>query len=853
MSELVTLTIDGQKTSVPKGTLVIEAATQLGIDIPRFCYHPKLSAVGMCRMCLGEVGMPKMNPDRTPALNEDGTPEIAMMPKPQTLCTTQSSEGMVVLTETEAVKKMQHGMMEFFLANHPLDCPVCDKGGECMLQDQAMGYGYGTSRVQDLYHLRRDLAKDYPLSPLITLDQERCIQCARCTRFCDEIAHDHVLGLFNRGSKTLIGSLSDPPFDSKFSGNTADICPVGALTSRQYRFRSRVWELKNIPTVSMADGSGTNIFVGVRNETFNRVIPRANESINECWISDRDRFGLEFCADEERLLQPLVRRGENLEPATWDEALQMVADKLRSTPKEKIAAVGGPKLTNEAALAMAKLFREVVSTPNLDSAWQSTPVTPGTPPANLYEELENADTIVLVGTNPNEELPILDLRLKKAAFQKKAALITINPTKTPLDNLAKHVLVSHAGTEGDVVNALSKLVHQSWHDEPEKTEILQALKEQTGAREWLDSLAPYASGKVSQSAGIDEAALRGAAEAIANSQNIFFLTGENVAPETLAALQNLSALKDRRDHLIVLQTEANAVGVRRAGLAPRENENSGAQILDAAANGEIEVLFLAATNPLNGARDYETARTALEKTPFVVAQTLFINGVTDFADVVLPAASFMEQDGTTTNFAGRVQKLQQVFRPRERRDEQGNTLSACAPDWMIFTKLALLLGAEWTQKSVAEWTSLGAGLPDALPAPKHFLPANGAPSTPAAAPEGQLNLIAGPLHYDGGESFQHSSRLHLVVPQPFVKLHRNDARKLGVATGAIVELKTARGAVQVEAKVGRDVKEGTAWMPLRSREVRFNTLSDGGSTPVTVTKIEDAPAPRELEPVVVTA
>jgi NADH-quinone oxidoreductase subunit G len=853
MSELVTLIIDGQKTSVPKGTLVIEAATSLGIDIPRFCYHPKLSAVGMCRMCLGEVGMPKMNPDRTPALKEDGTPEIAMMPKPQTLCTTQASEGMVVLTETEDVKKMQHGMMEFFLANHPLDCPVCDKGGECMLQDQAMGYGYGTSRVQDLYHLRRDLSKDYPLSPLITLDQERCIQCARCTRFCDEVAQDHVLGLFNRGSKTLIGSLSDPPFDTKFSGNTADICPVGALTSRQYRFRSRVWELKNIPTVSMADGSGTNIFVGVRNETFNRVIPRANESINECWISDRDRFGLEFCADEARLLQPLVRRGENLELATWDEALQMVADKLKSTPKEKIAAVGGPKLTNEAALAMAKLFREVVSTPNLDSQWQSTPVTPGTPPANLYEELENADAIVLVGTNPNEELPILDLRLKKAAFQKKAALITINPTKTPLDNLAKHVLISEAGTEGDVVNALSKLVHQSWHDEPEKTETLQALKEQTGAREWLDSLAPYASGKVSQNAGVDETVLRGAAETIANSQNIFFLTGENVAPETLTALQNLSALKDRRDHLIVLQTGANAVGVRRAGLAPREGENSGAKVLEAAANGEIEVLFLAATNPLNAGREYSQAKAALEKTPFVVAQTLFLNDITDYADVVLPAASFMEQDGTVTNFAGRVQKLQQVFRPRERRDEAGNTLSACAPDWMIFTKLALLLGTDWTQKSVADWTALAAQLPEALPAPKHFASASGALSTPGAAPEGQLNLVSGPLHYDGGESFQHSSRLHLVVPQPFVKLHRNDARKLGVETGAIVELKTARGVVQAEAKVGRDVKEGTAWMPWRSREVRFNTLSDGGSTPVTVTKIEDAPAPKALEPVVVTA
>jgi NADH-quinone oxidoreductase subunit G len=182
MPDLVTVTIDGQKITVPKGTLIIEAATQLGVDVPRFCYHPKLSAVGMCRMCLGEVGMPKMNPDKTPALNEDGTPAIAMMPKPQTLCTTQAAEGMVVLSETPAIIKAREGVLEFFLANHPLDCPVCDKGGECMLQDQSMAYAQGLSRVQDMYHLRKDLEKDYPISELITLDRERCIQCARCTR-----------------------------------------------------------------------------------------------------------------------------------------------------------------------------------------------------------------------------------------------------------------------------------------------------------------------------------------------------------------------------------------------------------------------------------------------------------------------------------------------------------------------------------------------------------------------------------------------------------------------------------------------------------------------------------------------
>lgn len=853
MSELVSLSIDGQKVSVPKGTLAIEAATQLGIDVPRFCYHPKLSAVGMCRMCLAEVGMPKMNPDRTPALNEDGTPQIAMMPKPQTLCTTQAAEGMVVITESDAVKKMQHGVMEFFLANHPLDCPVCDKGGECMLQDQAMGYGQTVSRVQDMYHLRKDLAKDFPLSPLITLDQERCIQCARCTRFCDEVAQDHVLGLFERSSSTLIGTLSDPPFDTKFSGNTIDLCPVGALTSRQFRFRSRVWELKNVPTISMADGCGTNIHVGTRNETYVRVIPRTNESINEVWISDKDRFGLEYCDHEARLTQPLVRRGETLEPATWDEAMQLIADKLKSTPVEKIAAVGGPKLTNEAALAMAKLFRDVVGTNNLDHQWQSTPVTPGTPSAKFYEELEEADAIVVVGANPNEELPILDLRIKKAAFQKKAKLVTINDSKISLDSVATHTLLLNSGEESSVVNALSKLVHQSWHDEPEKTESLQEFYGRTGARGWLDSLAPYASGKVSESAGVEEATLRAVSEIIATSEKLFVLVGANASLETLSALQNLAALKNRSDAIVFLQPEANALGVRRAGLVAGENGNGGEQILEAGANGELGVLFLAATNPLNGARDFETAKSALEKTPFVVVQTLFENEVTAYADVVLPAASFMEQDGSTTSFYGRVQNLKQVFRPRERRDEAGNTLSACAPDWMIFTKLAMLLGAENSVQSAGDLTHQFREIPPSENNPAPFTAASGQVSTPAATREGSLQLVTGNLLYDGGESFRYSSRLHLVVPEPFVKLNRADARKMGIATGALVAVKTERGEVLVKAEVGRDVKPGSCWMPRRLRDVRLNALVGNGSTLVAITKLEDAPAIDEMEPVVVTA
>lgn len=850
MPELVTLSIDGQKVTVPKGTLAIEAATQIGIDVPRFCYHPKLSAVGMCRMCLGEVGMPKMNPDRTPALNEDGTPQIAMMPKPQTLCTTQAADGMVVLTETEAVKKMQNGVLEFFLANHPLDCPICDKGGECMLQDQAMSYGQGASRVQDLYHQKKDLAKHYPLSELIALDQERCIQCARCTRFSDEIAHDHVLGLYSRGSKTYIGSLSDPPFDSKFSGNTVDICPVGALTSRAFRFRARVWELKNTPTVSMVDGSGTNIFVSQRNETFVRVIPRDNEAINECWISDRDRFGLDWVDHPDRLTQPLVRRDGALQPASWDEALQLVADKIREA-NGAIGAVGGAKLTNEGALAMARLFRETVDTPNVDHEWQPTLANATPLPPTFYEELESADVILVVGANPNEELPILDLRLKKAAFQRKAQIINIHQFKTSLSDLAKTNLLIHAGGEATLLNGLAREIHQGWQAESDLNANLRSnVEKQAEGKAWLESLAPFGSSKVESATGIDEVTLRTLAESITSSQKLFVLIGANLSPEAHKAAMNLAALKGRADYCAVLNGAPNKQGVRRAGLVPGAKGLSGAQILETGALGGLKVLYIAANNPLNSAAKYDTARRALENTPFVIVQTLFENELTEHADVVLPAASFLEQEGTTTNFHGKVQVLKRVFRPRERRNEEGETLSACATDWMIFARLAQILGNDWGWRSPGDATRAFKAIPQGDGEWK-FAPANAAALNEAhssTAPLGSFKVVSGTLLYDGGESFQYCERLGRVVPKEFVTINRSDARKIGVELNDTVEIRGDWGRAKALVKVGRAVKEGTVFIPRRLRDLQLNQIAPGNGSLVSLTKVAPQSELQETRP-----
>jgi predicted molibdopterin-dependent oxidoreductase YjgC len=326
-----------------------------------------------------------------------------------------------------------------------------------------------------------------------------------------------------------------------------------------------------------------------------------------------------------------------------------------------------------------------------------------------------ADVILVIGSNPNEELPIFDLRLKKAAFQRQGPPINCNAWKTPLDRLAKAIADSQPRGQRSRVAELRwrSWFTSPWTDEPAQSEALHKVSGE-GSTAWIDSLGPYSSTRVAEIAGVDEGRFCSrAATGVACSERLFLFVGENASPATLQALQNLAALKGRSDYLVVLHPEANAVGVRRAGLVPGEGGLNGEQMLAAAFKGDIKVLYLAANNPLHRARDYEAAKCAIETVDFLVVQTLFLNELTEQADVVLPAATFLEQDGTTTNFHGKVQTLKQVFKPRERRDERGNTLSACAPDWIIFTKLLQLLGKDPGFTTASQWSQKFRALPQA--------------------------------------------------------------------------------------------------------------------------------------------
>jgi NADH-quinone oxidoreductase subunit G len=428
MAKQVTLTIDGRQITAPEGMLIVDAAKMANIDIPVFCYHPKMEPVGMCRMCLVEVGRPLM--DRTtgkPILDDKGQPKIQFGPKLETACTNPVSDGMVVLTSSEKALAGQKSTVEFLLTSHPLDCPVCDKGGECPLQNLTMGYGPGKSRF--LFDEKMHLAKKYPLGDLIVLDQERCIQCARCIRFQDEIAGDPVLGFDERGRSTQIVSLSDPGFDSVFSGNTTDICPVGALTTRDFRFGARPWELDNQPSICSQCPVGCNTTFNTRREALSdgsivikRVMPRQNEEVNEIWLCDKGRFGYHYVESPERLNRPQVRKEGRLSASTWDMAVQQAGEAF-ARAKSNVLVIGSGRLSNEDLFNLKTLAEQVggkaVLYSEMGGGDLTTLVGVGAPAAEIHGSnlgrLGKGNAIVVFASDLYEEAPVWYLRIKQAA------------------------------------------------------------------------------------------------------------------------------------------------------------------------------------------------------------------------------------------------------------------------------------------------------------------------------------------------------------------------------------------------------------------------------------------------------
>ena len=438
--------------------MVVDAAKKIGNDIPVFCYHPKMEPVGMCRVCLVEIGRPMV--DRAtgkPLMNEDGTVKVQFGPKLETGCTTPVSEGMVVHTQTDGVTAARKDILEFLLTSHPLDCPICDKGGECPLQNLTMRHGPGNSRF--LFDEKQHLAKNVPLGDLIYLDRERCIQCARCVRFQSEVVDEPVIGFYNRGRKLEIMSNSTPGFDSFFSGNTTDICPVGALTTADFRFGARPWELKSAASVCTHCPVGCNLTINVRREAktggdmaIKRIMPRQNENVNEIWICDKGRMGYHYAESNERLTTPLVRKGTDLVPVSWDEALDLAAERIRCTGQ--LVTLAGGRLSNEDLFNLGQVTQFAHGRTLLYTYMGGGDLTAryGLAEGSNLGTLGKGDAVLVIASDLHQEAPIWWLRLKQAA-KRGAELIVLNPRETRLDKYAAHVVRYPYGQEVETLSA----------------------------------------------------------------------------------------------------------------------------------------------------------------------------------------------------------------------------------------------------------------------------------------------------------------------------------------------------------------------------------------------------------------
>jgi NADH-quinone oxidoreductase subunit G len=807
----VTVTIDGFEITVPKGTLVIRAAEQLGIQIPRFCEHPLLSPVGACRQCLVQI---------------EG------QPKPPASCTTTCTDGMVVHTQltSPVAEKAQRGVMEQLLVNHPLDCPMCDKGGECPLQNQAMSTGQGETRFDGP---KRRFPKPIALSAQVLLDRERCIQCTRCTRFADEIAGEPLIDLFDRGPHERIGIAEGVPFDSYFSGNTVQICPVGALTGASYRFRARPFDLVSTPSVCEHCAAGCRQRTDHRRGAVTRRLAGDDPQVNEEWNCDKGRWAFTYATQPDRLVTPLVRDASGeLQPASWPEAITAAAAGL-AAERGRAAVLTGGRLTLEDSYAYAKFARLALASNDIDM--RARPLSAeethflagsvaGQPSGVTYASLERAGAVLLAGFEPQDESPIIFLRLRKAARSRGLAVYSVAALAGPgLALMSGTLLPTVPGGEAEV---LGRLAGGGGLDEAGAA-AAHALR-QPGA-------VILAGERLAEVPGALSAAVRLAHETGAKLAWVPRRAGERGAIEAGALPTVLPGGRPVADHA------ARAEVARAWGVAslPSEPGRDTTEILAATAAGEIGALVIAGVDPAD-LPDPAAALEALEAAPFVVSLELRVSAVTDRADVVLPVAAVSEKAGTFVNWEGRPGSFGAPLpTPGVRSDMQ--VLGALADEMDVHLGLPDANAARRELNGlVPDITSQFPELPSAIPAGAGVPAAT--PGRPARASHtsslqpgaGQAFLATWHNLLDAGRMQDGEPNLAATARVAVAKMSAATAAEAGVGDGGKVTVATERGTIIVPAEIA-DMPDRVIWLPTNSSGCAVrDTLGAGHGSLVTV-------------------
>ena len=629
MNEKVTFTVDGKQLEGKQGQLLIEACEDSGIHIPRFCWHKRLDPVGMCRMCLVEIDTPRGK---------------ALVPS----CTTQVSEELIVETESDTVKKAQEGVLEFLLINHPLDCPICDKAGECPLQDQTMAYGPGESRFIEE---KRHFEKPIPVSDIVLLDRERCILCARCTRFSDEISGDPLIEFIQRGNKTQVNTFPDEPFKSYFSGNTVQICPVGALTATSYRFKARPWDLKKVSSTCNCCSLGCSVELNVSQNKMLRILGEDNEFTNQGWLSDKGRYNFEYLHSENRLLNIHSRENEDYQTINISDAIEKIKNKIKDLDNPDIKFIIGANSTNEEYFAINKFANSLnrneflskdksnvyFADDHIHNGYFSEEYTSAT-----FEDLDNSDAIVVWAEDIKDNLPVLFLRIKKAV-KNGVKLVVFGHTNTALESLADLYLGAEIVSNNfELKTSLSNIQELKDIIDSKKVTTIIGKSTPLQKKDSLDTL-------------------------INHLQKVSDLKVFNCFSKanTFGAIQHIDQIKGLNEFCT-------------------EYENSNKNIV-----------FTIGANPVNSSFFGSKIKNLLEDTDYVISLDIFKNETTELADLILPTTAFGEKEGTITNMEMRVMKQNKIL------PDPGSTLS----EWEYLIMIAQSLGKDINYDSVNDLNS----------------------------------------------------------------------------------------------------------------------------------------------------
>jgi len=885
VSGLVRVTIDDRTVEVPAGTLVTDAARAAEVHVPIFCSHSKLPPLGACRICVVEVGTPKLGPDRKPVVGPDGNPVIAWMPKVQTGCTTPVSEGMVVRTQSPTAVKARKGVMEFLLVNHPLDCPVCDEGGECQLQDLAFAFGHDFSRMDEA---KRTFESE-DLGPIVKKEANRCIVCMRCVRYCDEVMGEDALTAHQRGVHTEISSFNRQPLECEQCGNCVEVCPVGALTALPYRFKARPWDLRQHITVCPYCSNGCSVRLGVRGMEILRARGTEFRGVNQEYLCVRGRFGYGFVNAGDRLSAPLVRSGDSLQPASWDEAIAYAATGLRDLAAThgpgSIAFLGGEKLNAEEQYLFQKLARGVLGTNHVDARTRFAAKVGGAAllkaagggrPSIGFEDLGNVQEALVLFDDLQGESPLAQAVLVRGQHQQGVHLTVAHPRRVKLarPKFRGEWLGARPGSEVALVNALTKAA----------LDLGDPAGLPAGAAAGLaglkSALASWTPERIERETGVTATAVAAGAKRLREAERKAILFGRAVAehpqaPALLQAIENLGwasgAITAERSSVMYAGPQNNSQGALDLGLVPdhlpgyvpvgdaaaREPfEKSwgraidpqpgltAREILEAAAEGRVKALWIASDHLLRSAPDRALVEKALAKAELVIVNELFLTATAQAAHVVFPVAAFAEKDGVVVNCERRLQKSTRALSPRR----------GARADWEVFQAVAQALGAGWKYRTsedvfremarlVPGWqgASWAALLPNgwtwqAVRVEPSLAPAE----APAPSGTGHWVLAGGTLFAQGSLSGR-AETLAKLAKHARAFLNGAEASKLGLAEGDAVTLESPAGRLTLPYELDDSVPPGAVFVPYALAEAELNRLGAPSGAGLQV-KLGRAPA-----------